>query len=145
MKKGGGGIMSKHRSCACLTGNKKPIEIKGELYFLCPRCAALNKSIAEWYKENYPLGKALGYPDCCINAFCNDSPEALKVKKRNGTERIRYDASFINGQYTGFIPCVHHAKQIVNGEITLQSLIKNRDNNFPPFPNHAPINIKYKP
>ena len=36
----------------------------------------------------------------------------------------------------GFIPCKKHAEQILNNEITIDSLIsKNRNKMFPKFPN----------
>lgn len=64
-------------------------------------------------------------------------PAMLKEHKITEDDRNRYDAGCINGQFTGFIPCSHHAKQILAGEITLESLIQNRSESFPAFPNYA--------
>ena len=91
---------------------------------------------AEWFEENAPFGKELGYPDCCIKEFCDQPPALL----RNATgptqdDKRRYEAGCINGKFTGFIPCVFHAREIIMGKITLDSLIKNRNTNFNPFPN----------
>lgn len=89
----------------------------------------------KWHKINAPVGKKLGYPDCCIQQFCDQPPELLKLTSVNENDRLRYDAACINGEYSGFIPCIRHAKQIMAGEITLESLIKNRDADMPAFPN----------
>lgn len=88
----------------------------------------------EWREENAPLGKLLGYPQCCIDAFCSDAPQVIKGRKVSKEDRIRYKASFMNGQYTGFIPCLYHAQEILAGKITLMSLIKDRDPDYGIFP-----------
>lgn len=81
----------------------------------------------QWYEENAPLGKLLGYPDCCIQAFCDDPPQILKRRVITAEDKMRYKAACIDGKYTGFIPCAIHAKEILEGKITLASLIKDRD------------------
>jgi len=48
--------------------------------------------------------------------------------------KLRYDMSKVNGEYSGFIPCLMHAKQIARKKITLESLIKDRDASAQPFP-----------
>lgn len=88
-----------------------------------------------WYEENAPLGKDLGFPQCCINEFCAQPPEVLKRTKRTAADYARYDASLIDGKQTGFFPCAAHAKQILSGEIKLADLIQNRNPQLPPFPN----------
>lgn len=88
----------------------------------------------EWYKENAPFGKELGYPECCIKEFCMKPPLVLKYSTPTKDDINRYNAGCINGQFTGFIPCIQHAKEIMDGKITLASLIKNRNKSFPPFP-----------
>lgn len=95
----------------------------------------LKQHIEDWTAENTPLGKELGYPDCCIKEFCNQPPAFLKHNKPNKDDLRRYKAGCINGQFTGFIPCAFHAKEITTGKITIQSLIKDRNQNLPPFPN----------
>lgn len=95
----------------------------------------LKQHIEYWTIENTPLGKELGYPDCCIKEFCNQPPELLNHGKPSKDDLRRYKAGCINGQFTGFIPCAFHAREITMGRITLQSLIKNRNQNLPPFPN----------
>jgi len=91
----------------------------------------------KWYSENGKLGKSLGYPSCCIAEFLVKShPEDLKGMKANKNDYLKYKAGCINGRYTGIIPCLFHAKKILSGQITLYSLIKNRDPKFPPFPNY---------
>lgn len=93
--------------------------------------------IEEWYQENLPSGQILGYPECCIREFGNQPPELLKRTKPTKDDKRRYKAGCINGEFTGFIPCLEHAKQIAQGKITLQSLIDygKRDVFLPNFPN----------
>lgn len=88
----------------------------------------------EWFEENAPYGKELGYPDCCIKEFCDQPPELLKKIHPSKNDVLRYKAGCINGKFTGFIPCVRHAKEIIAGKIILASLITNRNQIFPPFP-----------
>ena len=89
----------------------------------------------KWYDVNAPMGKELGYPECCINEFCAQPPELLKNSKPSKDDLRRYKAGCINGVFTGFIPCAFHAREIVMGRVTLHSLIKNRSDKFLPFPN----------
>lgn len=88
----------------------------------------------EWFAENAPLGKLLGYPDCCIKEFCDMPPAIIKKTTPNKDDQRRLKSAYIQGVYSGFIPCAAHAKQIVMGKITAASLIENRDPEFPPFP-----------
>jgi len=87
-----------------------------------------------WYIENAPLGKFLGYPECCIKEFCDQPPMFFNMNKLTMNDEDRYRASCVDGEYTGFIPCKKHAEEILQGKITLESLIQNRDKNIPPFP-----------
>lgn len=73
------------------------------------------------WQEN---GKVFGYPQCCIDSFCKTfgfmgADENQREVAQNGF---------------GFIPCPKHAKQILDKEITIESLIKDRDASLPPFP-----------
>ncbi len=96
---------------------------------------ALRKHRQRWHNENFAFGIVLGYPKCCVDAFCYDCPEALKVIPITEEQKQRYNASLIDGVYSGFIPCYNHAKQILNNEIKLSELINNREQSLPPFPN----------
>jgi len=109
----------------------------------------------QWYEENAPLGRALGYPECCIREFCRDEKHVLQVRgiirQKFGLGHVakwhyeRFQASHINGNYSGFIPCIKHAKQIHAGEITLAELVQNRAPDFPPFPDYAPQDEFFQP
>lgn len=96
--------------------------------------------IKKWTEENKPIGEMLGYPDCCIKEFCQQPPQLMKGNPTKD-DIMRYKAGCINGVFTGFIPCAEHAKQILQGKITLESLIdkEKRSNNdeyfIPDFPN----------
>lgn len=94
----------------------------------------IQKHQQDWYNENAPFGKELGYPECCINEFCSQPPILLKNSKPTQIDKDRYKAGCINGNFTGFIPCMKHAKEILNGKITLASLIQNRNPAFSAFP-----------
>lgn len=91
----------------------------------------------EWYEQNKPSGEAFGYPDCCIKAFGHDAPE-LMTGNPTKIQRQRYYAGFsdgyMKGTFTGFIPCEHHAKEIIKGKIKLEDLIEDRLPNIAPFP-----------
>jgi len=64
-------------------------------------------------KHCYDTGVYFGYPKCCIEAFCNligePHPNQVIVSKN-----------------TGFIPCLTHTEEILQGKTTLESLIQNR-------------------
>jgi hypothetical protein len=62
------------------------------------------------YRELF--GKYYGYPKCCIDSFI------IGTKK---TRNQRYSHKRL-----GFIPCNNCATKIMNGEITIEQLIKNR-------------------
>ncbi len=87
----------------------------------------------QWIKENEPIGKYLGYPECCIKEFCDQPPHKLKDKEPTGRDKLRLQRSYINRVYTGFIPCYRHAREIQGGITKLTELIKNR-RELLPFP-----------
>ena len=58
------------------------------------------------------LGKYYGYPKCCIDSFIID------------TKRTQSQIYVHRG--LGFIPCNNCATKIMNGENTIEELIKNR-------------------
>ena len=66
------------------------------------------------------LGKYYGYPKCCIDSFIIDDT------KRTQNQRYAHKG-------LGFIPCNDCATKIINGENTIEQLIKNRmyDKVFP--------------
>lgn len=94
----------------------------------------MDQAKAEWREENYDFGISLGYPECCVEQFCNEPPLFLKNTKRRIIDVDRYNSAFINGEYTGFIPCDKHATEIISGKLLLQDLVQNRDDKFRPFP-----------
>ncbi len=102
--------------------------------FIMGKMKSIKEQQDDWYKENAPYGKELGYPDCCIKAFCAQPPALLAKKKPSKDDKRRYKAACINGEYSGFIPCAFHAKEITTKKITLVSLITNRNEDFLPFP-----------
>lgn len=94
-----------------------------------------DKEKKSWLAENQPLGKRLGYPDCCIQAFCDQPPAVLEKYGVDDNDRLRLQMGTLGGKFSGFVPCLAHAKQIAEGKITLSSLIQeNRDPQLPSFP-----------
>lgn len=87
-----------------------------------------------WKAENEEFGLALGYPRCCVDEFCFEHPELIKAFGTDENDELRLKSSYIDGRYTGFIPCLEHARQITSGHITLADLINNRSSEFPDFP-----------
>jgi len=64
-------------------------------------------------KRRYELlGKYYGYPKCCIDSFIVNT-------KRTRNQRYVHKG-------LGFIPCNNCATKIMNGEKTIEQLIKNR-------------------
>lgn len=78
------------------------------------------------------VGVYFGYPECCIKAY--DKVLA------SGGRRTPEQANPKVHKGTGFIPCPNHAKQILEGEITLESLINDRRCALP-FPNEPEIEV----
>lgn len=76
------------------------------------------------------VGKYFGYPICCIKGY-----ENIQINAGRKTVEQSLVIASNNG---GFIPCPNHAKQILEGKITLQSLITNRICPMD-FPNEPPI------
>jgi hypothetical protein len=68
------------------------------------------------------LGKYYGYPSCCIDSFVINTPKT-------------HIQQFVH-KGLGFIPCNSCATKIMNGENTIEELIKNRICRIP-FPNHC--------
>lgn len=67
-------------------------------------------------------GRDYDYPECCIKEFCETPPSKMhRVNKFDA--KIRYEAGHLNGTFTGFIPCLNHARRIKRGEITLSELV----------------------
>ena len=98
------------------------------------KAKTLKQQQDEWFEINSPLGKELGYPECCVKEFCAQPPELLKKGNPSKSDIMRYKAGCVNGVFSGFIPCAFHARQVVSKKITLHSLITNRNKDFPLFP-----------
>ncbi len=94
-----------------------------------------SKSYVEWKDENYKHGIDLGYPKCCVNSFCLETPKLLNNQfyYRTQDDKLRYYAGCVNGQFTGFIPCKKCANKVNSGKILLVQLIKNRKPEFGEF------------
>lgn len=94
--------------------------------------------IKEWYNENARLGSELGYPKCCIDAFCNQPPKLIELIGTTYFDERRYKAAHIDGKYSGFFPCYNHAEEVLNLDVKLDDLITNRNEKaFGKFPNFA--------
>jgi len=89
----------------------------------------------KWFRINAPTGILLGYPKCCINAFCAQPPELLQQSIPSAQDKLRYEAACIDGKFTGFIPCYKCAQLVISGKIKLSQLIRNRAEYMAQFPN----------
>ena len=96
----------------------------------------MNKAQEDWYKENRSLGVFLGYPPCCIREFGMQPPKMMERTKPTKDDKRRFKAAHVDGFFTGFIPCVRHAKMILNGEATLRGVLVNRNKEAGVFPNY---------
>ena len=96
--------------------------------------AAIKMFQDHWHGMNDPIGRKLGYPECCIKEFGDDAPELMQKFHPTTEHQLRFKAAQIDGVYTGFIPCIKHAQEIIAGKIKLADLIENRDEDLPPFP-----------
>jgi len=77
-------------------------------------------------------GKYYGYPQCCIDAFCN----RIDLNLTPAQEQVLDNH--------GFIPCHDHALMVVKGEVTLESLIKNRECQYDyPMDDHDAQIVKF--
>ncbi len=70
----------------------------------------------------YLIGKYFGYPECCIADFCSRTDSTTITDEQDKAH-----------DYSGFIPCHSCSVKIINNEITIHDLIKNRSCNKP-FP-----------
>lgn len=90
---------------------KSPEERKERLYETAEkRKLEKKKEEAENCKK---YGRYLGYPECCIDFFCNHeifTPEQLKIREK------------VNGE--NFIPCPKDSILVESGKKELKDLIK---------------------
>lgn len=84
--------------------------------------AEIRELIEPWYYT----GKFYGYPDCCIDDFVG------RIITEEFSDGMTKEQDQVH-QNLGFIPCHSCAVKIINGETTLEGLIKNRQcrNPFP--------------
>lgn len=81
----------------------------------------------------YNVGKWLGYPDCCCSYF---------ISKDEGPTEEQTLAGQIDGEATGFMPCPECAKKILNKEIKITDLIKDRQHSAK-FPDENKEEFRY--
>lgn len=89
----------------------------------------------KWVKESIESGNKYGFPKCCIEEFTAKPPSIMQKSKPTKEDLLRFEMAKIDGVFTGFVPCFHHAKMIKSKQITLSELIdyKKREE-FMPFP-----------
>lgn len=80
--------------------------------------------ISEKLLNEQDTGKALGYPQCCIDWFCQDVINKLDVNQKK-----------IANKGFGFIPCADHARLIVEKGVSIESIIVGRSDEHKPYPN----------
>lgn len=67
------------------------------------------------------MGNYFGYPQCCIDNFKQRAEIIRETQNYHSTD----NQSKVS--VGGFVPCEMHADQIANGEITIESLITERE------------------
>ncbi len=89
-----------------------------------------------WIDESIESGLKYGFPKCCTDEFVAKPPSEMQKGRPTKDELLRFEMAKIGGKFTGFVPCLKHAKMIKAKEITLDSLIdyKTRKDSMP-FPN----------
>ena len=95
----------------------------------------MDKSDLHWIQESTESGNKYGFPKCCIDEFVSKPPSIMKSAVPTFGDLLRFEMAKVHGEYTGFIPCLNHAKMIKEKKITLPELIdyKKRED-FLPFP-----------
>ncbi len=76
---------------------------------------AMRRRFTKMTREYFQIqGTFYGYPHCCIEQFI----DTFGIQPCNPKR--------LAGSSTGFIPCLIHSKQILNGKLRLKDLIQNR-------------------
>jgi hypothetical protein len=76
-------------------------------------------------------GHFYGYPPCCIDFFQQALAKKLKFKDFPLTQQ--------QAAAHGFVPCEHHAEQILLGKIKIQDIILSTRRCQKPFPSQKII------
>lgn len=74
-----------------------------------------------WFKK---IGVYYGYPSCCIDDWI------ARTIIANPAIQPSWDQERA-GDYTGFLPCPTHAKQVLDKKIALKDLVQNRQCEIP--------------
>lgn len=90
----------------------------------------------EFIRVSRESGKKYGYPQCCIDEFCNQPPSYFEDQHPEDEikNKTRWLAAQFNGKFSGFIPCYVHAKEILSGKIKLHELVSKTPERTVPFP-----------
>jgi hypothetical protein len=76
------------------------------------------KKLKKYYDSEYThlvaQGYMYGYPECCIIEFIEE-----RFMKSVMSPLL------IENNFSGFIPCIKHSKQIIKGDIKISDLIQN--------------------
>lgn len=95
----------------------------------------MTESDKAWIQESIESGEKYGFPKCCIDEFVSLPPGEMKKNKPTEDHVLRFEMGKINGDFTGFVPCINHARMIQQGKILLSDLIDyNKREEFMPFP-----------
>lgn len=79
-------------------------------------------------------GKKYGYPQCCIDYFVKTCTDKVKSHKDQLIAGQCMRAAYINGNYSGYIPCPAHLEALLYSDAKLEDFIKDRDSSLAPFP-----------
>lgn len=77
--------------------------------------------------DNRQYGQYYGYPTCCIDEFVGFQKDGVIQPARFRPKEQQ------KAQKNGFIPCVKHAKEILQGKIHIEDLILKTRQEPKPF------------
>lgn len=80
--------------------------------------------ISQLQNDYYELGKYFGYPDCCIHDFIRriNSLDGHEIKLTENQNNVHL--------HTGFVPCDKCSTYLLENNICISSLIRNRECEF---------------
>lgn len=90
----------------------------------------------EWIESSVKSGEKYGYPKCCVDAFISQPPSKINSRKKPSPgDVLRFKMGHIDGKFSGFVPCLAHAKMIEANQVTLEELIEKEKRTVRlPFP-----------
>lgn len=68
------------------------------------------------FNKQRVMGEYYGYPQCCVDEWCASHP--LFFSERPDVQQM--------ASQEGFVPCIKHSEEIMEGKTKVEDLIQNR-------------------